>query len=110
MVEIVDRGDFCGTLMTRCMLFCFNLRAYTTTSFNNKQGTKQLLIDELLNNDNFIIWMAISVHSGEYDIGMLLLKYIVEVTSITVRGFAFASLCLGLYKQSQKTIVTKQKT
>ena len=40
--------------------------------------------------------------------GMLLLKYLIELY-VTVRGFAFASSCLELYKQSQKTILSKQK-
>ena len=40
--------------------------------------------------------------------GMLLLKYMVELY-VTVRGFAFASSCLEMYKQSQKTTITKQK-
>ena len=39
---------------------------------------------------------------------MLLLKYMVELY-VTLRGFAFASSCLEMYKQSQKTTITKQK-
>ena len=40
--------------------------------------------------------------------GMLLLKYLIELY-ITVQGFAFASSCLELYKQSRKTNLSKQK-
>ena len=40
--------------------------------------------------------------------GMLLLKHIVELY-VTVRGFAFASSCVELYKQAQKTTFAKKK-
>ena len=85
-----------------------HIRQHLSTATSKPEGTKQLLIDGLMKNDDLLFeWLFCSSQMNN-ETGMLLLKCIVELY-ITVRGFAFASSCLELYKQSQKTTVTKQK-
>lgn len=85
-----------------------HIRQYLSTASSKPEGTKQLLINELLKNDDLLFEWLFCSNQMNNETGMLLLKYIVELY-VTVRGFAFASSCLELYKQSQKTTVTKQK-
>ena len=74
-----------------------HIQQYLSTATSKPEGTKQLLIDGLMKNIDLLFeWLFCSSQMNN-ETGMLLLKCIVELY-VTVRGFAFASSCLELYK------------
>ncbi len=60
------------------------------------------------NGDILFQWSLIS-SSIEDELGMVILRKITELY-LTVRGFAFASSCLELYKQQHKKKTQKLKS
>ena len=85
-----------------------HIRYYYSTTHDELESSKQLLVDELLKNDDLLFEWLFCSSQMDNETGMLLLKYIVELY-VTVRGFAFASSCVELYKQAQKTTFAKKK-
>ena len=110
-LTLVDRGGLWHVNDKVYAVFTImeeHIRQHLSAASHKPEGTKQMLIDELLNNEDLLFeWLFCSSQMNN-ETGMLLLKYIVELY-VTVRGFAFASSCLEMYKQSQETTITKQK-
>ena len=110
-LKLVDRGGLWHINDKVFAVFTImeeHIRQHLSTLSSKPEGTKQLLIDGLLkNNDLLFEWLFCSSQMDN-ETGMLLLKHLIELY-VTVRGFAFASSCLELYKQSQKTTLSKQK-
>ena len=78
-----------------------HIQQHLSTASSKPEGTKQLLINGLLKNDDLSFeWLFCSSQINN-ETGMLLLKYSMSLSEdfyVTVRGFAFASSCLELYK------------
>lgn len=110
-LKLVDRGGLWhinDKVFTVFAIMEEHIRQHLSTFGSKPEGTKQLLIDGLLQNDDLLFEWHFCTSQVDSETGMLLLKHLIKLY-VTVRGFAFASSCLELYKQSQKTTLSKQK-
>ena len=110
-LKLVDRGGLWHINNKDFAVFAImeeHIRHHLSTLGSKPEGTTQLLIDGLLQNDDLLFEWHFCTSQIDNEIGMLLLKHLINLY-VTVRGFAFASSCLELYKQSQKTTLSKQK-
>lgn len=74
-----------------------------------KEGTKAEILDGLLQNEDLLFqWCFVVRTSVDNESSPILLKQITELY-LTVRGFAFATSCLELYKQANKKTLQKKK-
>ena len=70
--------------------------------------TKMRLIDAVLSNEDLLFqWSLLTATLGD-EVGNIILKKLADLY-ITIRGFAFASSCLELYKQQHKKRTQKSK-
>ncbi len=70
--------------------------------------TKKKVLDAVLSNDDLLFKWSLFTSSISYDMGNIILKNLAEMY-VTIRGFAFASSCLEMYKQQQKKRTQKSK-
>lgn len=71
-------------------------------------GSKETLLDKIMQNEDLLFqWCVLSSRVDE-SVGMHVLKMITELY-ITIRGFAFTTACLELYKQAHKKKLQKSK-
>lgn len=86
------------------------LRQKLTTAHEEHLSTskKTELVDDLLKNEDLLFQWCFCATDLAQDTAMVLLKQMVELY-VTVRGFAFASSCLELYKQASKKQLSKKK-
>lgn len=74
-----------------------------------KEGTKAEILDGLMENEDLLFqWCFVVRTTVENESSPILLKQIAELY-LTVRGFAFATSCLELYKQAHKKTLQKKK-
>ena len=74
-----------------------------------KEGTKAEIIDGLLQNEDLLFqWCFVVRTTVDDESSPILLKQIVELY-LTVKGFAFATSCLELYKQAHKKHCKRKK-
>ena len=72
------------------------------------ETTKITIIDATLANEDLLFqWALVSANAHDF-IGTAVLKKIVTLY-ITIRGFAFATSCLEIYKQRHRKNVQKSK-
>lgn len=84
----------------------FHLKVTSLTKLD--ESTRKTILDSTLKNEDLLFqWTLISTNA-EDSIGSDLLRRICTLY-LTVRGFAFASSCLELYKQRHKKQVQKSK-
>ena len=70
--------------------------------------TKKKVVDSILSNDDLLFhWSILASPVGDA-VGEVVLRKMVELY-VTVRGFAFASSCMELYKQQHKKRTQKSK-
>lgn len=72
------------------------------------ERTKKTVMDAILSNEDLLFQWALVSANADDSIGMDLLKEM-STLYLTVRGFAFATSCLELYKQRHKRQVQKSK-
>ena len=71
--------------------------------------TKKKVLDSVLSNDDLLFkWSLLTSTTIGDDMGNIILKKLAELY-VTIRGFAFASSCLELYKQQHKKKTQKSK-
>ena len=74
-----------------------------------KEGTKAEILDGLLQNEDLLFqWCFVVRTTVDNESSPILLKQIAELY-LTVRGFAFATSCLELYKQAHKKHCKRKK-
>ncbi len=71
--------------------------------------TKATLLKAVLTNEDLLFKWSLLSSTVDESVGKVILKKIAELY-ITVRGFAFASSCLELYKQKFKKKTQKSKS
>lgn len=72
------------------------------------KGVKESLQSDIMQNQDVLFqwsWMAASV---DETVGTMALRRIVELYT-TIRGFAFASSCIELYKSAHKKKIQKSR-
>ena len=69
---------------------------------------KQQLIEKVISNDDVLHQWSFCVSDAEESIANVLLQKVVELF-LNIRGFAFASSCVELYKQANKKTLSKKK-
>ena len=69
---------------------------------------KQQLIEKVISNDDVLHQWLFCVSDAEESIANVLLQKVVELF-LNIRGFAFASSCVELYKQANKKTLSKKK-
>ena len=69
---------------------------------------KQQIIEKVVTNDDVLHQWSFCVPDAEESISNTLLKKVVELF-VNIRGFAFASSCVELYKQANKKTLSKKK-
>ena len=71
--------------------------------------TKERLLDAVLKNEDLLFeWNILTSAVGD-DMGSIVIRKLAELY-ITIRGFAFASSCLELYKQQHRKRTQKSKS
>ena len=107
----VDRGGLWHISDDVYTLFCYieeEVRHHLSLSASRHDGFKKEIIDGLkANEDVQVQWCSISSELDD-DLAIILRDMIVELY-ITIRGFAFASSCMELYKQEKKKTLQKSK-
>ena len=74
-----------------------------------KEGTKTEILVGLMQNEELLFqWCIVVSTTVNDDSSPVLLQQIAELY-LTVRGFAFATSCLELYKQAHKKTLQKKK-
>ena len=74
-----------------------------------KEGTKTEILVGLMQNEELLFqWCVVVRTTVNDDSSPVLLRQIAELY-LTVRGFAFATSCLELYKQAHKKTLQKKK-
>ena len=111
--NLIDRGGLWHVSDTAYSLFYIieeEIRQHLTLSSASKQqeGSKEKLIDAVMGNEELLFqWCMFSACERD-DLAMSVLRMIVELY-VTVRGFAFATSCLEMYKQANKKTSQKSK-
>ena len=113
-IRLIDRGGLWQVNDEVFSLFvimeeeiCQKLKRVSASEL--KDSTKTEILDGLLKNEDLLFqWCFIARTAVDNDSSPILLKLIVELY-LTVRGFAFASSCLELYKQAHKKTLQKKK-
>ena len=82
-------------------------RRYTLGS--NKQWSTSLCSEAILRNDDLRFEWSIVAAEVEHDPSELLLQKVVDLY-VTIRGFAFATSCLEMYKQTQHKTMKKTRS
>ena len=74
------------------------------------EETKRSILDAMLANEDLLFQWSLMIEAAEADdsTGMAVLNRIATLY-LTVRGFAFASTCMELYKQRHKKQIQKSK-
>ena len=73
-----------------------------------REGTKTEILVGLMQNEELLVQWCFVVGTPVNDSSSVLLQKIAELY-LTVRGFAFATSCLELYKQAHKKTLQKKK-
>ena len=113
-IRLIDRGglwqvndDVFGLFLTMEEEISQKLKRVSASEL--KESTKAEILDSLLKNEDLLFqWCFIIRTTVDNDSSPILLKQIVELY-LTVRGFAFATSCLELYKQAHKKTLQKKK-
>ena len=86
------------------------IRQHLTTAAASRQheGARMQLIESILMNEDLLFQWSLQATEIDNDAASALLKQIVELY-VTIRGFAFATSCLELYKQAHKKTLQKKK-
>ena len=105
-LNAIDRGGLWHVSDATYMLFTIleeDIRKFFTTRHLTKlqESTKSQIIDHLTNNGDVLFQWCLLTACIPDSAASLLLKKIVELY-VTVRGFAFASSCVEMYKQQTK--------
>lgn len=111
--NLVDRGGLWHVSDETYSIFAAveeEIRRHLAINTVDKQqeGAKRELMDSVLRNEDILFQWCMLSSDMEDDVASALLKQIVELY-VTIRGFAFVSSCLELYKQKQKTTLQKKK-
>ena len=83
-----------------------HLIAKCTKNYND--GMKKMILDAVLGNEELLFQWSMLSSSLDDEIGTTILRKMVELY-VNIRGFAFASSCLELYKQQHKKKTQKSK-
>ena len=75
---------------------------------NYNEGMKKMILDAVLGNEELLFQWSMLSSSLDAEIGTTILCKMVELY-VNIRGFAFASSCLELYKQQHKKKTQKSK-
>lgn len=108
--DLIDRGGLWHISDETYMIFLIMeecIRKHMTLSIASKvKGGKELTNILLKNEDVLFQWCIIGVETN--DVHLSLLTKIISLY-VTIRGFAFATSCLELYKQAQKKSLQKKR-
>ena len=78
------------------------------TASRQYEGARKQLIDSIFLNEDLLFQWAILAAEMDNDVTSAVLKQIVKLY-VTIRGFAFTTSCLELYKQAHKKTLQKKK-
>ena len=111
-VNAIDRGGLWHVSDSTHSLFVIleqqTRRFFSTKSHHVREQQKDLIVSALMSdNDVLFQWCLLTTMIND-DIARSLLEKIVQVY-VTVRGFAFATSWLEMYKQSTKKNIQKKK-
>ena len=111
--NLIDRGGLWHVSDQTYTLFATleeEVRRYLSLATTSKQieGSTKKLIDGILQNEDLLFQWDILAAEMDNDVTSAVLQQIVELY-VTIRGFAFATSCLELYKQANKKTLQKKK-
>ena len=78
------------------------------TASKQCEGAREQLTNSIFQNEDLLFQWAILTPEFDNDVTSAVLKKIVELY-VTIRGFAFATSCLEMYKQALKKTLQKKK-
>ncbi len=108
--DLIDRGGLWHISDDTYMLFLIIeecIREHVTiATASTVQGGKTLTDTLLKNEDVLFQWCILGVETNDVDLSLL--RKIISLY-VTIRGFAFATSCLELYKQAQKKSLQKKR-
>ncbi len=111
-LNMINRGGLWRVTDEVYQLFVImeeQLRQQLTSHEDNLSTEKKTeLVEALLKNEDLLFQWCFCATFLAQDTATVLLKQVVELY-ITVRGFAFASSCLEMYKQASKKTLSKKK-
>ena len=73
-----------------------------------EEGYKQSIIDSIVSSEDVLFYWSIEACNWEEEESVALLGLVANLY-VTIRGFAFVSSCMELYKQEQKKTTQKSK-
>ena len=109
----IDRGGLWHINDNTYMIFCIiedEIRQHLKVSALKVMDTttKQAILGELRKNEDLAFQWTLITADADDSVGKEVLDRIMELY-LTIRGFAFASSCLEMYKQRHKKEIQKSK-
>lgn len=110
----IDRGGLWhinDNVYTMFYLIEENIRKHLKVQSAKKlnMDTKDTILDDIYTNEDILFQWSLLSASVDENVGMIILQKIANLY-VTIRGFAFASSCLELYKQQYKKKTQKSKS
>ena len=86
------------------------IRYYFPTAVDHTEGSKNILIEELITDEDILSQWCFCFAAGNIDneVDLMILRQMVNLY-VTIRGFAFAETCLEMYKEAKGTTTSKKK-
>lgn len=111
--NLIDRGGLWHVSDQTYSLFATmeeEIRQHLSLATASKQqeGARQQLINSIFQNEDMLFQWSILTADIDNDVASAVLKEIVDLY-VTVRGFAFTTSCLEMYKQALKKTLQKKK-